>query len=346
MFQFIVSSHSRHLLVTCMKQLHEKSQIPLQQISTLTTKEKFVRTQQLFFRLSIVFIFYFRHMLQFVIFSKRKYLTRSLIYVHKFGVSHGQKWLEQHNKTLEHCIATILYLDSLSSLFSSKYCYGIIMDELNMNNIKHHENINTHSQITKNNIIEISVLLFFFSKKAVHAAVKIKQAMLHQKSVSLLQSIFIPLFCPHLFKKSSLQSSLTFPSSIPQQFCTTSFLLRTIPTIYTKNIFLPPVSQFRLDQGTRDLGNLVRTDTVLISPFFLKVWTAMTGLTITDSSLLRLRKLVYCRQQSLMKVLAIKMANYPIYPLLYPQPIVPYPTNTITRTRICLETSRLTCFLS
>ena len=171
--------------------------------------------------------------------------------------------------------------------------------------------------------------------------------MLHQKSVSLLQSIFIPLFCPHLFTKSSLQSSLTFPSSIPQQFCTTSFLRTTIPTIYTKNIFLPqPFSQFRLHQGTRELGNLVRTDTVLISPFFLKVWTAMTGLAKTDSSLLRLRKLVYCRQQSLMKMLAIKMANYPIYPLLYPQPILPYPPNTITRTRICLETSRLTCFSS
>ena len=27
----------------------------------------------------------------------------------------------------------------------------------------------------------------------------------------------------------------------------------------------------------------MRTDTVLISPFFLKVWTVITGLTITDS---------------------------------------------------------------
>ena len=35
------------------------------------------------------FYFYFRLMLQFVIFSKTKYLTRSLIYVHKFGVSQG-----------------------------------------------------------------------------------------------------------------------------------------------------------------------------------------------------------------------------------------------------------------
>ena len=68
---------------------------------------------------------------------------------------------EQHNKTLEHCIVTIVYLDSLSSLFSSKYCYGIIMDQLNMNNIKHHEKANTHSQITKNNTIQRSGLIFF-----------------------------------------------------------------------------------------------------------------------------------------------------------------------------------------
>ena len=34
--------------------------------------------------------FYFRHMLYFVIFPKTKYLTRSFIYVHKFGVSQGK----------------------------------------------------------------------------------------------------------------------------------------------------------------------------------------------------------------------------------------------------------------
>ena len=31
-------------------------------------------------------------------------------------------------------------------------------------------------------------------------------------------------------------------------------------------------------QGPRKIGSLVRTDTVLISPFFLKVWTVITGL--------------------------------------------------------------------
>ena len=103
---------------------------------------------------------------------------------------------------------------------------------------------------------------------------------LHQKSVSLLESIFISLFFPYLFTKSSLQSSLTFPSSIPQQFCISSFLRATIPTIYTKNNFLPQqFSQFRIHQGAMELGNSVRTDTGLISPFFLKVWTVITGLT-------------------------------------------------------------------
>ena len=39
---------------------------------------------------------------------------------------------------------------------------------------------------------------------------------------------------------------------------------------------------------------------------------------MTDSLSLRLRKLVYCRQQSLMKMLAISMRNHPVHPL--PQP--------------------------
>ena len=37
------------------------------------------------------------------------------------------------------------------------------MDQLNMNNIKHHEKINTHTQRTKNNTIQRAGL-FFFSK--------------------------------------------------------------------------------------------------------------------------------------------------------------------------------------
>ena len=121
-----------------------------------------------------------------------------------------------------------------------------------------------------------------------------------KKSVPLLQSIFTSLFYLYLFTKSFLQSPLTISSSIPQQFVTSLFLRTAIPTIYTKNIFLTqPFSQSRLRQGTRELGSfvesLVRTDTVLISTLYLKVWTVITGLTITDSSSFRLRKLIYCR---------------------------------------------------
>ena len=68
-----------------------------------------------------------------------------------------------------------------------------------------------------------------------------------------------------------------------------------LPILYTKIFSLPqPFSQCRLRQGTRKLGSLVRTNTVLISLFFLKAWTVTIGLTTTDSLSLRLRKLVYC----------------------------------------------------
>ena len=88
--------------------------------------------------------------------------------------------------------------------------------------------------------------------------------------------------------------------------------------------FLPqPFSQFMVRRRTRELGSLVRNDTDLISPFFLKVWTVIMGLTITDSSSLRLRKLVYSRKQSVM--FAIGMSNYPIEPLNLLS-LHPYPT--------------------
>ena len=68
-----------------------------------------------------------------------------------------------------------------------------------------------------------------------------------------------------------------------QQFFT-SLLLRTTSQQSTPKILsLPyPFSQFRLREGTRKLGSLMRTDTVLISIFFLKVCTVITGLTTTD----------------------------------------------------------------
>ena len=60
---------------------------------------------------------------------------------------------------------------------------------------------------------------------------------LYQGTVLLLQSSFTSLFHPYLFTKSLLQSPLTLPFYITQQFFTSLFLRTTIPTIYTKNIF-------------------------------------------------------------------------------------------------------------
>ena len=50
------------------------------------------------------------------------------------------------------------------------------------------------------------------------------------------QSILTSLFHPSSFTKSCLQSLLTLPYYITQQFFTSLILCTTIPTIYTKNI--------------------------------------------------------------------------------------------------------------
>ena len=97
-----------------------------------------------------------------------------------------------------------------------------------------------------------------------------------------------------------------------------SALFHILPNKIYSNVTCPP----------QKLGSRVRAGTVLISPCFLKVQMVITRLTITDSLSLGLRKLVYCRLQSLMKMLAIGMANYIIHLLLYPQLIaitsIPY----------------------
>ena len=85
---------------------------------------------------------------------------------------------------------------------------------------------------------------------------------------------------------------------------------------------LQPFSLYRLCQGINEQGNLVRTDTDLVSSFFLEVWTGKAGLTITDSLFVMPGKLFYCRQKFLMKLLAITIANHPIHFLPYPRLIV------------------------
>ena len=116
---------------------------------------------------------------------------------------------------------------------------------------------------------------------------------LHQESVPLLQSTFTSLFHPYLFTKLSLQSPVTLPSSISQKFFISLFLPTTISTTTPEIFSLPQsFSQFRLHERTRKLGSLWWIDTLLIFPFFLKVWT---GLTTTDSLSPGLIKLVRCR---------------------------------------------------
>ena len=98
------------------------------------------------------------------------------------------------------------------------------------------------------------------------------------KTVPLLQSMFASLFNPYLFTKSSLQYPLYLSS-----FQTSLLLPTPIPIIYTKIFSLTqPFCYFSLRQRTRELGNLVKSDTILISYFFLKVSEVIAGLTITD----------------------------------------------------------------
>ena len=54
---------------------------------------------------------------------------------------------------------------------------------------------------------------------------------------SSTSAIFYLIFRPNLFVKSSLQSPLTLPSSISQQFSTSLFLRIADPTTYIKSIF-------------------------------------------------------------------------------------------------------------
>ena len=117
----------------------------------------------------------------------------------------------------------------------------------------------------------------------------------YQETVPLLQSIFTSLFHPYLFTKSSLQSPLTLPSYIIQQFFTSVSLRATIPTIYTKNIF-PTSNILPIQAASRyqDVREYCEDWHCLISPFFLKVWTVIAGLTHnTDSLSIRLKKLIY-----------------------------------------------------
>ena len=86
------------------------------------------------------------------------------------------------------------------------------------------------------------------------------------------QLISTSQFRPYLSIKPFLQFSLTLSSSIPQHFFIPFSCIQRSLQSESKVPSLPqPFSQFRLRQGTSEQSSLVRTDTVLISLFFLKV---------------------------------------------------------------------------
>lgn len=66
----------------------------------------------------------------------------------------------------------------------------------------------------------------------------------------------------------------------------------------------------------------MRTDAFFIFLYFLKTCVEINALTVTDCSLLRLRKSAYHRQQPLKVTLVTKMANQPLYPIAHPQPYI------------------------
>ena len=106
-----------------------------------------------------------------------------------------------------------------------------------------------------------------------------------------------------------------------------SFFLYLSPTIYTKKILSKSTNP--RDQWVT--GSLVITETVLISPFLLNIWTVITGLTITDSSLLRLRELVYCRCGKTSNLSSLKPATYCHYfhTLLIPPEELTFPRKSL-----------------
>ena len=103
---------------------------------------------------------------------------------------------------------------------------------------------------------------------------------LYQKTVPLLKSVFTSLFHPYLFIKSSLQSPVKLPFYTSAIFHLPLFAYNNPSNLYQKLFSLPKrFCQFRLRQGSRELGNIVTTATVLISLFLLKIQTVIARLT-------------------------------------------------------------------
>ena len=135
----------------------------------------------------------------------------------------------------------------------------------------------------------------------------------YQETVPLLQSIFTSLFHPYLFTKSSLQSPLTLPSYIIQQFFTSVSLRATIPTIYTKNIFptsnILPIQAASRDQEAREYCEDWHCFNLSLPPQ-----------SMDSDSRAHSQSLIFYRSDSLNWFIA-GVANHPIHLLSYPQPI-------------------------
>ena len=145
---------------------------------------------------------------------------------------------------------------------------------------KSHNMVNSNSDFIQSmlNSLQNGGCLFIITTLLVHTI----NATISSKNQFFYFSQFSPctLTCSpnHLYNPRSHSLPLYFNNFSPPSFC-----VQTSQQCTPKIFSLPqPFCQFRPDQGTSGFGGLLRTDTVLISPFF-KIWTVKTGLTITDS---------------------------------------------------------------
>lgn len=82
-----------------------------------------------------------------------------------------------------------------------------------------------------------------------------------------------------------------------------------------------PFIQLMLRQEPSEQRSFVRIDVVLISRGFPDSWTRIAVPNITDSLPLRLRKLIYCKYQSL-RIDTCDQNNKQLHPLPCPLPII------------------------
>lgn len=143
------------------------------------------------------------------------------------------------------------------------------------------------------NSLENGRYSFIFTSLLVDA-ITLKSPLKIRSSISV--NFYLPF--PPLFVNKII---LTIPINTSFLYTSAIFHLPIFAYNHSNNLHQKHFSCFShlansgLRQGTRKIGGLARTDTVLISPLFFKVWTVITRLVITDSLSPRFRKLVYCR---------------------------------------------------